>query len=276
MWGATVDQLNNVWLSYVYATNGNIDELTYSAGTSTGGTYAFATGGTNSNAALEQGANAPYNLTLDQNQNVWTAGYYSSGYTLSTVVNQTPASTATYTANTGILNTTVGVSGNDPFGIAIDSSGNAWTDLYNGLALVEVVPTLTAGVITGTTPGSPITPLSFSGPEGMTIDGNNQLWIADNGASSQGLLVYNTVSGLAISPPTGYKGCFVTSGACGATSLGAVYDPRYTAIDSTGSVWAGITVGGLGQTGVGGVTQMIGTAAPAWPLRATGKPGVMP
>jgi len=271
MWGVAVDKLNNIWLSYIYSANGNIDELIDSSGT-----YAFATGGTNNNGTLEQGTNAPYNFAIDQNQNIWSGGYYSTGNTVGTVVNQTPASTASYTANS-MLNTVVGATtGSEPFGIAIDSSGNAWTDLYAGLGIVELTPTLTSGVITAVTAGSQISALTLVGSEGMTIDGNNQLWIADNGSSSQGLLVYNTVSGIAISPPTGYKGCFVSGTTCGATSLGAIYDPRYTAIDSTGSVWAGITAGGLGQTSLGGVTQMIGTAAPAWPLRSTGKPGVMP
>jgi hypothetical protein len=50
--------------------------------------------------------------------------------------------------------------------------------------------------------------------------------------------------------------------------LVAVYNPREIAIDSTGSVWAGITSGGL--------TQLIGLAAPSWPLLQTGKPGLSP
>jgi hypothetical protein len=269
LYAVAVDKLNNVWLSNLFTANGNIDELAYSAGTSTGGTYAYATGGTNSNGTLEQATNAPYGFAVDANQNIWSAGYYSSGYTVGTVANQTPTAAATYTANS-MLNTTVGATGVDPFSVAIDSSGNAWATLYGNASIVEVTPGAVNGngVITQPTVGSPITSPGFSTPEGMVMDGNNTLWIADNGNSTEGLLAYNTGSSTAIAPPNGFKSCLVVGTICGATTAAAIYDPRYPAVDSTGSVWAAITTGG--------VTQIIGTAAPTWPLLATGKPGVMP
>jgi hypothetical protein len=44
------------------------------------------------------------------------------------------------------------------------------------------------------------------------------------------------------------------------------------AVDSTGSIW----VASYGNSGGGRMVQILGVAAPTIPLRALGKPGVMP
>jgi len=273
MWGLAIDKLNNLWLTYVQASNGNMDELKYSAGTSTGGTYAFATGGTAADGAYQQASNGLYQPAIDAKQNIWAPGYYNLGTTVATLANTGTSSSPAYSANS-IINTTTTGSDTRPFAIAFDSSGNAWATLLGtttGSAttgLMELVPNSATATFTSATPGTLITSPGFSQPEGVAMDGNNVLWIADNGASTQGLTAYNTVSGAALSPVNGFKSCLVVSNACGATTAAAIYNPRFPAIDSAGSVWAGIS-------GVG-VTQMIGTATPAWPLLAEGKPGVMP
>jgi hypothetical protein len=75
-----------------------------------------------------------------------------------------------------------------------------------------------------------------------------------------------------LSPPAGYLGCYLATAStttCGTLTASAVYNPRETAVDSTGSVWADIST-------TGGLTQLIGVAAPSWPLLATGRPGQHP
>jgi hypothetical protein len=44
------------------------------------------------------------------------------------------------------------------------------------------------------------------------------------------------------------------------------------AVDATGSIW----VASYGNSGGGRVVQIIGLASPTIPLKALGKPGVMP
>jgi hypothetical protein len=111
------------------------------------------------------------------------------------------------------------------------------------------------------------------------IDGAGSIYLPDNqGAGALGVHVYSSVAvtssdtgGQVLSPATGYLGCYLATSStttCGTLSSSAVYNPREIAIDSTGSVWAGITSGGL--------TQLIGLGAPTWPLLATGLPGLSP
>jgi hypothetical protein len=58
-----------------------------------------------------------------------------------------------------------------------------------------------------------------------------------------------------------------TAGAVTASVL-TIYNPRQIAIDSTGSIWMGFTTGGA--------TQVIGVAAPSYPLLSIGKTGLSP
>jgi hypothetical protein len=116
------------------------------------------------------------------------------------------------------------------------------------------------------------------------IDGAGTIYLSDNLSSTEltplGIHVYSTVAvpgntSQVLSPPSGYLGCYLatsSSTTCGTFSsesyASAVYNPREIVIDSTGSVWAGITTGGF--------TQFIGLGAPSWPLLQTGKPGFSP
>src|ERR1039457_6685276 len=59
----------------------------------------------------------------------------------------------------------------------------------------------------------------------------------------------SNTGGQVLSPPAGYLGCYLATSTttCGTGSSSAVDNPRDIQIDSTGSVWAGITSGGLTQ-----------------------------
>jgi hypothetical protein len=285
VYAVAVDKSNNVWIGNSAAVTPNIIEYAYS-----GGTWAA-----NYTSTVPSGF-LPWSLVIDANQNVWAAPYYSGGTIAMVLSNLTPGGAATYTTSgttvTPIYNTFAS-SGTKPLGLAIDASGNAWYGITGSnstttTGIEEVIPTLTSGVITGITPQSLITGTTLDAwatgiPE---IDGAGTLYLSDNLSSTEltglGIHVYSTVStttssntgGQVLSPPSGYLGCYLATaattacGPVGGAYNSAVYNPRNAVVDSTGSVWAGITSGGF--------TQLVGLGAPSWPLLQTGKPGLSP
>jgi hypothetical protein len=286
VYGVAVDKSNNVWIANSAAVTPNIIEYAYS-----GGTWAA------NYTATVPTSFQPVALTIDASQNIWAAPYYTNANIAMVLANLTPSSTATYTTSgttvTPIYNTFAS-SGTKPLGLAIDASGNAWYGIVgpsNSLTttgIEEVIPTLTSSVITSLSPQTLITGTTLDAwatgiPE---IDGAGTLYLSDNLSSTEltglGIHVYSTVStttssntgGQVLSPPSGYLGCYLATaattacGPVGGAYNSAVYNPRNAVVDSTGSVWAGITSGGF--------TQLVGLGAPSWPLLQTGKPGLSP
>ena len=73
-----------------------------------------------------------------------------------------------------------------------------------------------------------------------------------------------------------FKPCDSTA-ACASLFAGTNFgQPTSVVVDSTGSLW--VKVGGFSgaSDGIGSVVQIIGSAAPSWPLLALGKYGVKP
>ncbi len=283
IYGVGIDKANNVWLADATATTPNLVELKYTAGSPA--TYAA------NYTATAPGGFSPVEITIDANQNIWAAEYFTNATTAMVLPNLSAASssaTPTYTT-TGTVATPVSAtfagSATKPLGVVIDAAGNAWygitgTNTVTSTGLEEVIPSLTSSVITALNPQPLIANATLGAKASQIpgIDGAGSIYLPDNqGTGALGIHVYSTVAvtssntgGQVLSPPAGYLGCYLPSGAatCGTGSGSAVYNPREVAIDSTGSVWAGITSGGA--------TQLIGLAAPTWPLLAVGKPGVAP
>lgn len=280
VYGVAVDKANNVWVGNAVATTPNVTELAYPG---------YATNYT----ATAAGSFEPVAVFIDGSQNIWTADYFTNGTQASVLANLTPASTATYTSTGTVITpvtTTFASSAIKPIGVVADASGNAWfgmvgtTTASNTVATTgveEVIPVLTSSAITGLTPQSEVANATLgSQATGIpSIDGAGSLYLSDNfGGGALGIHVYSTVAatssntgGQVLSPPAGYLGCYAASSAttCGTGTSSAVYNPRETAVDSTGSVWADIST-------TGGLTQLVGLAAPSWPLLQTGKPGLSP
>jgi hypothetical protein len=281
VYGVAVDKANNLWVADDELTSPNITEFAYSAGTYTANYTATAPGGF-----------APVELTIDASQNIWASDYFTNGSLAVVLPNlsaATPAATPTYTTSgTTItpISATFASSAIKPLGVVVDASGNAWYGITGSLTVTttgieEVVPAFTSSVITGLTPQSLIANATLGAKASQIpgIDGAGSIYLPDNqGAGALGVHVYSSVAvtssdtgGQVLSPATGYLGCYLATSStttCGTLSSSAVYNPREIAIDSTGSVWAGITSGGL--------TQLIGLGAPTWPLLATGLPGLSP
>jgi hypothetical protein len=260
--GLAVDAKNNVWLGSAKTTVSNVAEIPYS-GSNVWGTP----------AAIALAVNGPYGIAVDANQNIWLSGEYSGGTTDSVLPN-TNAGTTSTPAYGAPLSVTLN-SGGTPYGVAIDASGNVWSPSTSGtVALNEVVPVLTSGVITSlTSPVSYNANADFTSPRYDEVDGGSVVWIAEN--SNKGIIAFNLNTLLFMTDPTGgYKPCLVVvtgnAYACGAEgSAGAISGVRMVAIDSTGSVWSPSSTYGT-------VVQIIGTGTPTWPLLSMGAPATKP
>jgi hypothetical protein len=276
--GVAVDKSNNVWLANAVTTGPNITEYAYAAGTPA--TY---TAGYTATAA---GGFEPVELTIDANQNIWASAYYTNGNTADVIPNLTPAGTASYPSTGTPVSAVFASTALKPLGVVIDASGNAWYGITGSNSVTttgieEVIPTFTSSVITSIAPQTLIANATLGAKASQIpgIDGAGSVYLPDNqGTGALGVHVYSTVAvtssdtgGQVLSPPSGYLGCYLSTAAtttCATGSSSAVYNPREIQIDSTGSVWAGITSGGL--------TQLIGLGAPSWPLLQSGKPGLSP
>jgi hypothetical protein len=277
--GVAVDAASNVWVGNAAAVTGNIFEMV------PGTPY------TVNDTATAAGGFEPIGISIDGKQNIWTADYFTNGTMANVLPNLSAATTGTPTYTTsGTTITPVSAvfasSAIKPLGVVLDASGNAWYGITGSNTVIttgteEVIPTLTNSVITSLTPQTLITGATLGAKASQLpgIDGAGTVYLPDNqGTGALGVHAYSTVTvassntgGQILSPPAGYLGCYLVTAAtttCGTGSSSAVDNPRDIAIDSTGSVWAGITAGG--------VTQLIGLGAPSWPLLATGKPGLSP
>lgn len=168
-----------------------------------------------------------------------------------------------------------------PYGIALDSSGNAWitTDApVNGGTQVGVVgltkANMTSGSLaTSTSSTLALTSLGLVVPKWLEADGNNVMWVADTG----GIVAYSTTASpnvAEISESGGFRPCLAGSGTT--CSYPDNSSTKGIAIDSTGSVWFTTPDSTTSVANSNRLVQIIGTASSAWPLLATGKPGVMP
>jgi hypothetical protein len=344
-YGLAVDKQNNLWISHVTsgATSVTAEEVANTSTTpSTSGTWSTTT----PSLTVESGANTGgYGITVDASQNVWMAGYYNSGTMGLLFPNLNSVSSPSYTSSGTAISAVTATVGSKPYSVAIDASGAAWFAITgSNSATTTGVVKATANAATGATSftvGSLITS-GEAASQMIAIDGAGTLFIPDNnGSTTQGVHMYQTVSATTLTPSTGLRsaadsvgslsfttngvGCTtaptlafsggggsgavastiitttpaagavstyaLTNGGTGYTSaptitvtnsgtngcttqpaltatLSVVYNPRQIAVDSTGSIWAGFTIGG--------VTQIIGVAAPSYPLLSIGKPGLSP
>ncbi len=300
VYGVAVDKANNVWVGNAVGTTPNVSELV-SPGYTTN--YTATAAGTFEPVAVFIDGNQNI-WTADYFTNGTLASVLPNltpaaapTYTV-TGTTVTPITTTFASSAVRPIGVVVDASGNAWYGIvgtcptACPTGTPADDNTTAATGVEEVTPALTSSAITSLNP-QPLTATTVSVPLGAratgipAIDGAGALYLSDNlGAATPatvlGVHVYSTVpvtssntGGQVLSPPSGYLGCYLATASatvCGNVSTNsftsATYNPREAAVDSTGSVWAGITTGGF--------TQFIGLGAPTWPLLATGKPGLSP
>jgi streptogramin lyase len=155
-----------------------------------------------------------------------------------------------------------------PYGVAIDSSGNAWVTNESGSLLSVFNPTGSA--ITGEA-------VTTSGARGITIDGNGNVWVANTGANnvleitSGGALAATVTSGMAtpFDVAADARGNIWVANFNGnnvlevdnsgnlqntLTAGGVISLPRAVAVDPSGNVW-------ICNSGAGTMTEYSKTAA---------------
>lgn len=275
-----IDRANNVWLGHVASGTGiNLEGLVYNPATTSWALGYTAAPGANTGS---------YGVTIDGNQNIWSAGYYNGGSSVVLIANTgtalTPVYAGTTTSGVTALSSYAGTVGAKPYSVVIDPSGNAWAAITgsNTTATTGIQQLVPSGLLNatsftaqpqifGTTAGSNGNVLGTAATQEMAIDGAGTIFIPDNNSNTLGIHMYSTVTSNTLTPPTGLKSCYLATTStttCGLTSSAAIYNPRQPVVDSTGSVWAGITTGG--------VTQIIGVAAPSYPLLQVGRPSQSP
>ena len=262
----------NSSMPYVYATAVDASNNIWVWGPQ--GLYESAAGGAAFNSAnlVSVLGNGPVSgfigLAIDPGQNVWMT---------------TPSSIAVYPAGASSTGATITgtASGNPAFGISFTGAAGASTvyvsSYYPFPGLAYFVPTYSSNAVTALN-------LSNTGSSGRqtysgklagsffnAVDGASNVWIAEFTNMSLVELPGGAGSSVYV-----FKPCDSTA-ACASLFAGTNFgQPTSVVVDSTGSLW--VKVGGFSgaSDGIGSVVQIIGSAAPSWPLLAQGKYGVRP
>ncbi len=223
--GVAVDASNNYWAGS--ADNNSSAVVTFNTASGAGINGSFTGGGLVN----------PIGIAIDYNGSVWLTNS-ASGFANPGTVTKFSSGGVVQSGTTGFS-----VGGMDGCaGIAIDSSGNAWITLTSTNTLAQFS---NAGSLN---PSGPFSGGGLNYPSAIAIDGAGNLWISNFRNSD---ISEFSSSGTALSPSLGfYDG--LSEGASGDI-----------AVDASGNVWVSDWSGYIsGESITGGVTQMIGVAAP--------------
>lgn len=260
LYGVTIDSLGNVWYGSNTTTGQNLHELIRNGSTYSEATFPVTP---SSPAGLLQ-------IRSDSNNNIWAAGNSSSNSRIAYFPNTGTTSIPTYTGGLKFAIT----AGSGIYGIAPDANGNAYiasNGTGSGIFRATVTGSGSSAVISASNVGAnPAANSRF-----FDIDGAGSIWYLDN---TTGTYLYQ------YTPSTGstnsYYSCYNAGTMTGTGTASSVVQTCSTgmstkldlAIDSTGSIW----VASYGNSGGGRMVQIIGLATPTIPLKALGRPGVMP
>ena len=228
--GAAVDGSGNV---YVADTGNNLIRKIAPGGVVTTLAGSGAPGNTNGTgtAAL---FNQPVGIAVDSSGNVYVGDSHSD-----LIREITPGGVVTTLAGSGSSGSANGTgtaaSFNNPFGVAVDSSGNVYVaDNWN-----NQIRKITGGVVTtlagsgapGSTNGTG-TSASFKNPNGIAVDSNGNVYVADWGNN----LIREITSGGVV---TTLAGSGTAGSANGKETSASFYGPAGVAVDSSGNVYIG-------------------------------------
>jgi len=249
---SAVDQHNNVWvlaevsnaLALYKGTAGATASASYTSYGNPGGVFP-------SSHAMT--------LSVDPDQNIWAACLQ----TLTVLQNTAASLSATPTYTSGGFVTSTALTGNPAGGIAFTGTNSDYTGYVSfyssttpGIEPVSV--SLTGPEVTAVTPGT-LFNTNVSGILFSEADGAGNIWNADT--NGKRVSQYNPTAGTAYI----FKPCVGGNTAC-TSVFGTLGKPQTVSVDSTGSIWIADTTGG-------NVVEIIGAAAPTWPLLALGKTG---
>jgi len=264
LWGVAVDSLGNVWYSSDTTTGQNLHELTKSGSTYTENTT-FPIPPASPTYALTQ-------VRPDSKNNIWVAGL-GTGTTGAAVYFPNTGTTAAPTYTAGLMFAPLpGVA--STYGIAPDAAGNSYA-VTTGTGAGLYKTTVTGSGASAVLAPASVAAVTAAASRSTDIDGLGNIWYAD---FTTGTSLYQFVPSTAKTTP--FYPCYnagTTTGTGTATSTVQTCATGIStridfAVDSTGSIW----VASYGNGGGGRIVQIIGLAAPTVPLKALGKPGVMP
>jgi hypothetical protein len=256
-YNSAIDRANNLWVLTDATAGNNLFKVAYNGSAGTG-------------AGLFSGVTLPtgkvMGIAVDPLQNIWIGG----GSGIAVLQNSSTTSTPAYAGT----NPTATISGASVDGFAFigsSSSYQAYVPSYytsgtpiTGYGVEEVTPAISTNSVTGlTASGTLETGNLINGPQSAQADGSGTVWLADGNS--------NSVISVTPSSPTAaaiYRlmPCFTNGGTtCTNTFTG---QPQTLSIDSTGSIW--VADGNVSSTTAGNVVQIIGSAAPTWPLLSLG------
>jgi hypothetical protein len=283
-WSLAVDRANNVWAGLTTTSSANFNLVEIAAGSSTAVGVLSTT-----EAPVSQTGTAVFGVAVDPDQNIWIADNSASAGEVSVVQNTGTVSAPTYTFQVGtgsavttpagaITTSSVG-GGAGPFGLAFVKNTNSatsaaspfieWTSFYAGgvtgsglttVGLLPITPTLTGAEVTSVSSGTLVTTNSASSYlQFATSDGDGTVVGANKNGSD--LMVIQNAGSATPNAPFYLAPCYMStaSTACNTTFNGL----REVNIDSTGSMWVAMGT-------IGNVLQIIGSAAPTWPLLSLG------
>jgi hypothetical protein len=194
-------------------------------------------------------------VAIDPNQNVWvTTASTTTANALGIVQNTGTAAAPTYSSS-NFLN--VPIPSLDVSGVSFVSGTAspyiAFVGNSTGPGFTKATPALNGALVTSVVVGSHVatTPV----PVNNQSDGAGTIWA---GASTSLLKFQPTGSVVSLTPCT-----FATTTSNTTCSAGAYTGLQSVSIDAAGSVW-------FSAAGSGTVSQVIGAAAPTWPLKSLG------
>lgn len=261
LYGVAVDSLGNVWYGANSTVGQNLHELLRNGSSYTEATF---------NVPPASPLTTLLQIRPDSNNNIWAAGYSSSTAQALYLPNTGTAAAPTYT--TGLKFATL--SGTGGYGITTDAGGNAYSvsnSTSGGIFKTTVTGTGDSAVLSA----SSVAANPAANSRYLDTDGAGSIWYLDN---TTGTYLYQYI------PSTGttnsYYPCYNAGTNTGTGTASETIQVCTTgmstklalAVDSTGSIW----VASYGNSGGGRMVQILGVAAPTIPLRALGKPGVMP
>ena len=246
-----VDKNNNLWFTSAITGQQDLFELSAS------NNYANVTF---PNPPVQTTGNGPQSIAIDGQQNVWVADFLPSSGTGAAAVFPNSGTVAAPAYAKPIITTSLASGDYLTYGIAVDSTGDAYVASHQTLS--EVTPSPSSANVTSIA-STDIVSTSPYVPRFIELDGAGTVWAS--ALTNVGSTAYVLAgSGVAVK----LHPCYAASGSQTCVT-GNSQDNRTVQVDSTGSVWEA-------ASGDGHVLQIIGTAAPTWPQLSLGLPGAMP
>ena len=259
---------------YVADTNNHTIRKITSAGAVTTLAGLAGTSGSTDGTGSAARFNLPAGLTVDGSGNIYVADTYN--HTIRKVT--ATGAVSTVAGQAGTSGSADGSGGNArfnyPSGVSVDSAGNLYVADTNNFTIRKITPAGVVSTVVGLAGTSGISDgtgsaVRFSSPEGVTVDGSSNLYVADTDNHT----IRKITPAGAVTTLAGLAG--TSGGGDGSGSIARFQYPADLAVDSAGTLYVAdtdnhtirkITPAGLvgavaGLAGSSGSTDGVGSAA---------------